>query len=374
MQAVFDRWPNVVVQFEDFETPKALPILTAYRDKYRCFNDDIQGTGSVTLAGILAAARNAGTSITEMSFLCAGAGSAGLGVCQQIVDGMVEAGLPREEAMARFVVCSSVGAIGKPDGSHGDPHHKRGLSSDRAPWVHPTIADGTSMLDVVKTFQPTCLLGLAAQPAGLFSEELVRAMSYTQTPIVMPMSNPTAKAECTPQQAYEWTDGRAIVATGSPFDPVEINGRTLIPSQCNNMYVFPGIGLAASVAGASRSASRRPRSTLPPPRSPPPPPPPSPGVSRITDKMLYQAAVACTDAMTEDEIASGRTFPAISRIREISKEVACNVIEVALDENLCTKLSRKDVPTRDALSCFVNRKMYFPAYVPLVDPAYHRKD
>jgi len=260
VQAVFDRWPNVVVQFEDFETPKALPILTAYRDKYRCFNDDIQGTGSVTLAGILAAARNAGTSITEMSFLCAGAGSAGLGVCQQIVDGMVEAGLPREEAMARFVVCSSVGAIGKPDGTHGDPNHKRGLSSDRAPWVHPTIADGTSMLDVVKTFKPTCLLGLAAQPAGLFSEELVRAMSYTQTPIVMPMSNPTAKAECTPQQAYEWTDGRAIVATGSPFDPVEINGRTLIPSQCNNMYVFPGIGLAASVAGASRSASRRERS------------------------------------------------------------------------------------------------------------------
>lgn len=233
MDAVFDRWPNVVVQFEDFETPKALPLLSKYRDTYRCFNDDIQGTGCVTLAGILSAAHNAGSSITEMKFLCAGAGSAGLGVCAQIVDGMVEAGLSREEAMSRFVVCSSVGAIGRPDGTNGDPNHKRGLNEDRAPWVNQGVADGTSMLDVVKEFQPTCLLGLAAQPAGLFTEDLVRSMTtYCERPIIMPMSNPTPKAECTPQQAYEWTDGKAVVATGSPFKPVTLaDGRTLIPSQ-----------------------------------------------------------------------------------------------------------------------------------------------
>ena len=179
MQAVYDRWPNVVVQFEDFETPKGGAILTAYRDKYRCFNDDIQGTGSVTLAGILFVRAQRGTSITEMSFLCAGAGSAELGVCQQIVDGMVEAGLPREEAMARFVVCSSVGAIGKPDGTPRREPQARPLL-DRAPWVHPTIADGTSMVDVVKTSRaPTCLLTKPRKAGFIFSEELVRAMSYT---------------------------------------------------------------------------------------------------------------------------------------------------------------------------------------------------
>jgi malate dehydrogenase (oxaloacetate-decarboxylating)(NADP+) len=282
MTAVFDRWPNVVVQFEDFESSKAAPLLAKYRSKYRCFNDDIQGTGCVTLAGVIASARQAGISLTEMSFLCAGAGSAGLGVCAQIVDGMVEAGLPREEAMKRFVICTSVGALGKPDGTHGDPNYARGLSEERSMWVNEVVSDGVSMETVVSQFKPTCLLGLAAQPAGLFTESMVSQMvEYTDVPIVMPMSNPTAKAECTPAQAYEWTGGKAVVATGSPFAPVHINGRTLIPSQCNNMYVFPGIGLAASVAG----------------------------VTEITDEMLYASAVACVDSMTEEEIGESPPCP-----------------------------------------------------------------
>ena len=134
MTAVFDRWPNTVVQFEDFESSKAMPLLAKYRHKYRCFNDDIQGTGCVTLAGVIAAARQANVSLTEMSFLCAGAGSAGIGVCAQIVDGMVEAGLSRDEAMKRFVICTSVGAIGKADGKFGDPNASRGLSEERALW------------------------------------------------------------------------------------------------------------------------------------------------------------------------------------------------------------------------------------------------
>ena len=235
MTAVFDRWPNTVVQFEDFESSKAMPLLEKYRHKFRCFNDDIQGTGCVTLAGVIAAARQAGMPLTEMSFLCAGAGSAGLGVCHQIVDGMVEAGLTREEAMKRFVICTSVGAIGKADGAHGDPNASRGLNEERAVWVNEAVSDGTSLTDVVKQFKPTCLLGLAAQPAGLFTEEMVSSMvDYTDCPIVMPMSNPTAKAECTPAQAYEWTGGKAVVATGSPFEAVTIGGKKLIPSQCNN--------------------------------------------------------------------------------------------------------------------------------------------
>ena len=344
MEAVFDRWPNVVVQFEDFESSKAAPLLAKYRSKYRCFNDDIQGTGCVTLAGVLAAGRQAGLKLTEMSFLCAGAGSAGLGVCLQLVDGMVEAGLSREEAMRRFVICTSVGAIGKADGTHGDPNASRGLSEERAVWVNDAVSDGMSLEQVVQHFKPTALLGLAAQPGGLFTKQMVSGMlDYTETPIVMPMSNPTAKHECTPAQAWEWTDGKAVVATGSPFDAVTMpDGRTLIPSQCNNMYVFPGIGLAASVAG----------------------------VTEITDPMLYAAAVACVDAMTEEEFASGRTFPAIDRIREVSHLVAVRVIEVALREGLTTKIKPAQVAGREgALEELVAKKMYDPIYVPLVDPS-----
>jgi len=207
-------------------------------------------------------------------------------------------------------------------------------------WVNEAVSDGTSLVEVVKQFKPTCLLGLAAQPAGLFTEEMVSSMvDYTDAPIVMPMSNPTAKAECTPTQAYEWTGGKAVVATGSPFEPVTINGRKLIPSQCNNMYVFPGIGLAASVAG----------------------------VKEITDKMLYAASVACVDAMTADEIASGRTFPAIERIRDVSHGVACHVIRVAMAQGLTTKVSAS--LSDEALERLVAQKMYDPMYVPLVDPS-----
>jgi len=154
MQAVFDRWPNVVVQFEDFESSKAAPLLNKYRHQYRCFNDDIQGTGCVTLAGLIASARQAGQSLADLSFLCAGAGSAGLGVCEQIVDGMVEAGLSREEARARFVVCTSVGALGKADGTHGDPNASRGLSEERATWVNDKVPDGPSIEDAHPT-RPT---------------------------------------------------------------------------------------------------------------------------------------------------------------------------------------------------------------------------
>ena len=343
MSAVFERWPDTVVQFEDFESSKAQPILDKYRHTRRCFNDDIQGTGCVTLAGVLAAGRQAGLRLSEMSFLCAGAGSAGLGVCLQLVDGMVADGLSREEAMKRFVICTSVGAIGRADGAHGDPNASRGLSAEREIWVNDAVSDGASLEDAVREFRPTCLLGLAAQPGGLFTESLVTSMlAYTETPVVMPMSNPTAKHECTPRQAWEWTGGKAIVATGSPFDPVEINGKTLIPSQCNNMYVFPGLGLAASVGG----------------------------VTSVTDPMLYAAAVACVDAMTDEEFASGRTFPAIDRIRDVSHLVAVRVIEVALAEGMCTKIAPEDVAEPGSLAKLVSKKMYDPVYAPLVDPSY----
>ena len=251
MVAVYRRWPNVIVQFEDFETPKAVPLLERYRNKYRCFNDDIQGTGSVTLSGLLSAARNAGTSVKDLRIVCAGAGSAGLGVCQQILDGMVEAGLTHEEAQKNFCVLTSKGALGKADGAKGDPNHSSGRINDLTrPWVNEGVSDGLSLHELIEEFKPNTLLGLSTQK-GIFDKEACQLIAAIHDrPIIMPMSNPTSKSECTPQQAYEWTDYRAVVATGSPFDAVEKpDGTVLIPSQCNNMYIFPGIGLAASISG-----------------------------------------------------------------------------------------------------------------------------
>jgi len=250
---------------------------------------------------------------------------------------MIEAGLTREEAMSRFVVCTSKGALGKDDGKFGDPNHKRGLTDLTRPWVNSAISDGSDMVSAVKSFKPTVLLGLSTIK-DIFTEEMIRSMTtYCQNPIIMPMSNPTAKSECTPAQAYEWTNGKAVVATGSPFPSYTApNGKVLIPSQCNNMYIFPGIGLAASVAG----------------------------ISKITDKMLYKASVACADSMNAEEAAEGRTFPNLQRIREVSHAVACAVINEGLSEKLTTKITAKHLS--EGIPTLVSRKMYFPEYVPLL--------
>ncbi len=339
MSAVFSRWRDVVVQFEDFETSKAVPLLAKYRNAYRCFNDDIQGTGAVTLAGIMSAAKIAGMKITDMRFMCAGAGSAGLGVCAQIMDGLVQAGLTPEEARSRFVVCSVHGAIGKYDGQFNNPHSQgSNLSNEMKDWTNPIVSDGTPMLDVIQKFQPHVLLGLTAQPQ-IFTEPMIREMaSYCERPILMPMSNPTHRAECTAEQAYRWTNGRAIVSTGSPFGVVKLeDGRVYYPSQCNNMYIFPGIGLAASVAG----------------------------IRTITDKMLYEASVACANTTTPEDIAQGRTFPQIRRIREVSHRVACAVIEEGIRAGLTTKITKRHI--EEGIPNLVSRKMYYPTYVPLMN-------
>ena len=289
--SVFDRWPMAVVQFEDFETKKAVPLLERYRYTHRVFNDDIQGTGSVTLAGILSAAKICKIPFKEMRFMCVGAGSAGLGVCEQIVRGLVETGMTTQEAHDKFVVCTIEGALGSKENAKKTTNHVTEITHK---WVNENVADGSSLLETMTTFKPHVLLGLSAS-ANAFTKELITAMaSNTERPIIMPMSNPTSKCECTPKQAYEWTNNKAIVATGSPFDPVVTSsGVTLIPSQCNNMFIFPGLGLAASIAQ----------------------------FDVITDKMLHVSAVACASTVKEDEISEGRTFPRIKRIREVSHAV-----------------------------------------------------
>lgn len=213
---------------------------------------------------------------------------AGLGVCEQLVRGLIASGMTEEEAYRRFVICTVEGAIGSALTAKRVTTHVTEMTKR---WVNDCVPDGADLVETAKKFKPHVLLGLTAH-AGVFSEELVRTVgSQVSRPIIMPMSNPTSRAECTPEQAYLWTEGRAIVATGSPFEPVKLTSdKMLIPSQCNNMFIFPGLGLAASIAG----------------------------VQSITDSMLYAAATACANAVSDEEIAQGRTFPRLRRIRDVS--------------------------------------------------------
>ena len=328
LQAVRHRWPNVLIQFEDFSSDKAQKILNKYRHEFLCFNDDIQGTGATTLAGILGALRAKGeapTSLGDQRILVAGAGSAGIGVAQVLAQAMVEHGRTKEEARDCFFVVDQDGLLGT--------DRLDELSDEQAAFARDEDG-GLPLIDVVNKYKPTIVLGMTAV-GGLFTEELVRDIArHCDRPIVFTLSGPTAKAECTASQAYEWTDGRCICASGSPFDPVTLDdGRTFHPTQCNNMFVFPGIGLGATLCGARE----------------------------VSDRMLYVAAEALANFVTEDELAAGKVFPNLANIRDVSKKVAIAVIEEAIRTKQASKLTEKDLEDLDA---FVSKKMYNPIYVP----------
>jgi len=237
IQAVRHRWPNVLIQFEDFSSDKAQKLLNKYRDDILCFNDDIQGTGATTLAGVLGALRAKGelpTSLGDQRILIAGAGSAGIGVAQVLYQAMLEHGRSEEEAKNCFFIADENGLLGT--------ERLDQLSPEQAMFARDTDG-GLSLNEIVNKHKPTMILGMTAV-GGLFSEKLIRDMGkHCERPIIFPLSNPTIKAECSAEQAFEWTDGRCIFASGSPFDPVQLkDGRTFYPTQCNNMFVFPGIG------------------------------------------------------------------------------------------------------------------------------------
>lgn len=328
MQAVRNRWPNVLVQFEDFSSDKAQTILNHYRNDHLCFNDDIQGTGATTLAGILSALRAKGEhvdSLGDQRILIAGAGSAGIGVGLVLVQAMVEQGRTLEEAKESIFVVDHDGLLGA---------EATDLSPEQSTFIRDTDG-GISMDAVIKKYKPTILLGMTGV-GGLFKEGTIKEMAkHCDRPIIFPLSNPTTKAECTAEQAFTWTDGRCIFASGSPFDPVTMeDGRVFYPTQCNNMYVFPGLGLGATLCGAKT----------------------------VTDQMLYVAAEALANHMTEEELAQGKVFPPLSKIRDVSRHVAVAVIEQAIREGQAEKLT--DVIDLDE---YVFNKMYDPVYVPLVE-------
>lgn len=328
MGAVYGRYPDVCVQFEDFDSTKAQPLLDKYRDKFRCFNDDVQGTGAVVVAAIMGGCRVAQRPFNTTRVLCAGAGAAGLGVCGGILDALAKNGLPKDEAKRAVAVADYQGVIGRPDGVYNNPHYENGVlkNPNLLPWVTWELSDGMPLAEAATAHQSNCLLGLTTKK-GAFDEKIIKAVAANvDRPIIMPLSNPTAKCECTPDEAKAWSDGRAIVATGSPFPGI---------SQCNNMYIFPGLGLAASVGG----------------------------VTRFTDDILLTAAEALANSTSEEDLAAGRVFPPVSHIRTVAKDVAAEVIKKAFTENMTTKIKKHHY--REGIDALISRKMYYPEYFPI---------
>eukprot|EP01101_Sappina_pedata_P013341 TRINITY_DN9607_c0_g1_i1.p1 TRINITY_DN9607_c0_g1~~TRINITY_DN9607_c0_g1_i1.p1 ORF type:complete len:598 (-),score=272.74 TRINITY_DN9607_c0_g1_i1:8-1567(-) len=332
MHSVTSRWPRALVQFEDFSTDHALPILKKYREKFLCFNDDIQGTGAVALSGLLSALRVRGLPTSELpkqTILCLGAGSAGIGVCESVVNGMVQEGLTPEEARSRIYVVDQYGLLVSKDSER--------MSEQQKPFARNDFSDNSiSLPELVEKIKPTILLGFTGV-AGTFTKEIVTAMAKnTERPTIFALSNPTRLSECTAQQAFEWTNGKCIFASGSPFENVTIDGKVHHVSQGNNMYVFPGLGLGATLCGATK----------------------------ITDGMLYAASKALTATVSETEISNGQVYPDVTQIREVSAKIACEVIKVAQKE----KLSRVRQPEGVELKDWVKENMYVPQYFPLVNP------
>jgi malate dehydrogenase (oxaloacetate-decarboxylating)(NADP+) len=320
--AANEVFPGLLIQFEDFATDNAFGLLARYRDRVCSFNDDIQGTAAVVLAGLQASTRLTGVPLREQTLLFLGAGAAGVGIANLIVSAMVLAGASEKEARAR---CWFVDSKGLVCGSRAD------LAAHKRAFAHPH-EPVRELLGAVQALRPTALLGLSAQ-GGAFDEPVLRAMAAANArPVVLALSNPTSKAECTAEQAYRWTDGRAVFASGSPFDPVELGGRTHVPGQGNNAYIFPGVGLGI-VASRAR---------------------------RVTDEMFLAAAHSLAQLVPQSQLDQGSLYPPLERVREVSFDIAVAVARIVWDRGLT------DLERPLDIAAFVREQVYEPRYEPYV--------
>lgn len=319
VEAVAETFPMALLQFEDFATENALRLLARYRDRYRTFNDDIQGTAAVTLAGLYSAARALGSSsLSDQRILFYGAGSAAAGIADLIVLAMMGEGLTQDEARGRCWFFDSKGLVVR---SRSD------LAAHKRPYAHDHAA-GTDLAVAIRSVAPTALLGVSAQ-AGAFGAPVLEAMAEVNPrPVIFPLSNPTSRAECTAEEAYRGTGGRAVFASGSPYPEVELNGTRFIPRQANNAYVFPGIGLGVVLSRARR----------------------------VTDAMFLAAARTLADMVPDEELARGSLFPPLEEIRTVSRKIAAVVIGVAEEEDLVTD------PVPEPREEFISSRMYDPRY------------
>ncbi|CAN4081508.1 unnamed protein product [Withania somnifera] len=350
MEAVFTRWPHVIVQFEDFQSKWAFKLLQRYRNNYRMFNDDVQGTAGVAIAGLLGAVRAQGRPMIDfpkMKIVVAGAGSAGIGVLNAARKTMARmlgnTEIAFESARSQFWVVDANGLI---------TEARENVDPDARPFARKTkeierqgLREGATLAEVVRQVKPDVLLGLSAV-GGLFSKEVLEALKHSTStrPAIFPMSNPTRNAECTPEEAFSILGDNIIFASGSPFKDVDLgNGHIGHCNQANNMFLFPGIGLGTLLSG-----------------------------SRIVSDGMLQAAAECLAGyMTEDEVLKGIIYPSISRIRDITKEVAAAVVKEAIEEDLAEgyrEMERRELQKLDEaqISEFVENNMWSPDYPTLV--------
>ncbi|MDP4536617.1 NAD-dependent malic enzyme [Alkalimonas collagenimarina] len=310
MHAVHKRWPEAMIQFEDFAQPNAMPILQRYRDKYCCFNDDVQGTAAVTVGSLLAASRVKKQKLSEQRVVFVGAGSAGCGIAEQVITQMQAEGLSEQQARSQVFMVDRFGLLSEGMTGLRDFQEKLVQSNDAlADWNYS--GDYASLLDVMNCAKPTVLIGVSGQP-GLFSEQVVRAMHKgCDLPIIFPLSNPSRQVEATPEQVIAWTEGQVILATGSPFAPVQYHGKSFPVAQCNNSYIFPGIGLGVIAVKAKR----------------------------ISDEMLMAASETLAAASPLANTGEGELLPSLTSLAQLSKRIAFAVGKVAQQQGLALEIS-----------------------------------
>ncbi|KAA0134525.1 NAD-dependent malic enzyme [Gimesia chilikensis] len=328
VQAVKKRFPDVLLQWEDFASVDAERILDKYRDDLCTFNDDIQGTAAVTTGTILAAIEAAGGKLTDQNIVMLGAGSAGVGICLQLKQAMLQSGLSEDEAKARFYVIDRDGLLHFGRTDLDELHQQLAQSTENLQGWDCDVSGAISFADVVRNAKPGVLVGATGQ-TGAFTEEIIREMaSHEEHPVIFPLSNPTSRAEATPEDLLKWTDGKAVIATGSPFDPVEYNGVTHIIAQCNNSYIFPAMGL-----GIRASRARR-----------------------VTDSMFMAAAFALKEASPALKDPTASLLPSLTIIRDVGRSIARAVAQAAIDAEVADSMTAEEIDQR------IEETMWKPEY------------
>ncbi len=310
INAVKRRWPHVLLQFEDFAQPNAMPLLQRYRDEICCFNDDIQGTAAVTVGTLLAACRTKGVKLSQLKVAFVGAGSAGCGIAEQIISQMIREGIAPQQARRQIFMVDRYGLLTQ--GMSGLRDFQEKLVQTKTALTQWNIEGNyASLIEVMHNAKPDILIGVSGQ-AGLFSEEVIKAMkSHCDLPIIFPLSNPSRQVEATPEQVINWCHGQVIIATGSPFSPVNYQGKSYPIAQCNNSYIFPGIGLGVVAAN----------------------------INRITDEMLMVASETLAEVSPLANTGEGELLPPLTGIAELSKKIAFVVAKVAFKQGLALEIS-----------------------------------
>ena len=311
-------FPDAIIQFEDFGNRNASRLLKKYKNQYRMFNDDIQGTAGVTIAGLIASQRITKKSLADEKILFYGAGTAGIGIAHLYIKALVEDGFTEDDAKKRCWFVDSKGLV---------VESRKGLSNDKSFFAHDhAIVEG--LTDIIKSIRPTALIGISGQ-SNAFSKNVLELMaSFNKYPIVFALSNPTSSSECTAEQAYRWTKGMCLFASGSPFDEVVLNGQILSPGQGNNAYVFPGVGLGIVLT----------RSKI------------------IPDNLFLVAAKTLAGLVTDKELSKGQLYPSLSDIRNVSKKIAINVARKVISSGLST------TNISDDLEKHLDKIIYYPEY------------